>query len=465
MYKFNTNIEWFSSELENIIKLFYGKILTSTEITANFDVEHNAKISINQKIWVYNFNFDLIKDNLENKRIISRFYKNCLYKSLSDYYGYSLPWGSLTGIRPTKLIYEYLEKGLSLTQARHQIEVDFNVNNLKSKLVCDVVKNQIGYINKQQNQINLYVHIPFCPSKCNYCSFLSLEVLKNEHFLVPYVDQLVVEINKAKDFLEKQNKKIYSVYIGGGTPTSLPDFLFEKVLNAIGKINVEYTCEAGRPETITKAKLDLMQKYGVNRISINPQTLNLQTLIKIKRNHTVEEFFNAYSLTKNYDFIINVDLIAGLEDETLNDFIYTLDEIQNLKPHNITIHTLSKKRGSILSQNNNVFELDGVTNAMTEYALNTLSLKNYLPYYLYRQKNMKENLENLGFCLNTTQCVNNITVMEESLSVFACGAGAISKRIYQKQGRIERFANVKDVKLYLETFDEKLKFKEQLFKD
>ena len=230
------------------------------------------------------------------------------------------------------------------------------------------------------------------------------------------------------------------------------------MLKDLPSSGLEFTVEAGRPDTITEEKLDAIKRVGATRICVNPQTFNDETLEKIGRAHNTADFYDKYALARRYGFDINVDLIAGLSDETIKDFAFSLDSAFSLRPENITVHTLSRKNGSQLKQQGKYDNSD--ISLMTEYAYEKLTSGEYIPYYLYRQKQMLGNLENVGYCISGKQCVNNITTMEDCMSVVACGAGAISKIVETRENRIERLANLRDVRLYLQQFDKKLEEKE-----
>ncbi|MBR2988160.1 MAG: radical SAM protein, partial [Clostridia bacterium] len=240
-------------------------------------------------------------------------------------------------------------------------------------------------------------------------------------------------------------------------PTSLDAEQIYQLFSDFPFREVEFTIEAGRPDTITEEKLDAMKKVGANRVCVNPQSLVNRTLVSIGRAHTAEDFFEKFALVRRYGFDINVDTIAGLVGETLDDFVYTLDGVCALNPENITVHTLSRKNGSALAQGGKFDNAE--VEKMVDYAFTKLTANGYLPYYLYRQKQMLGNLENVGYCKAGKQCVNNVTTMEDCLSVIACGAGAISKIVHSNENRIERFANMRDLRLYMQNFDEKLKDK------
>lgn len=385
-----------------------------------------------------------------------RLNKIIVYRALEKHTGKTMPWGALTGVRPTKLFYECLRNNRDASAARRIMEYVYGVSEGRAKLLEDIIGAQRGRVFYPEGFINLYVHIPYCTTRCSYCSFVSMPIEKCREQSKEYVKLLCDEIKASVDFLARAGKTVLSVYIGGGTPTALGERELDDVLAAIGNFDCEYTCEAGRPDTITRAKLDILKSHGVTRVCVNPQTLNNDTLIKIGRSHTVDDFFAAYDMCKAMNFDINCDLIAGLEDETLEDFKVSFDGIKSLIPENITVHSLSKKNGSGIRYS------DGVNFSapeMTEYALNHLD--GYTPYYLYRQKRQAGNLENVGFCKAGKQCVNNITTMEETVGVMACGAGAISKSI--NGGNIARLANMRDVGLYILRFEERLKYKLEFF--
>jgi oxygen-independent coproporphyrinogen-3 oxidase len=280
-----------------------------------------------------------------------------------------------------------------------------------------------------------------------------------EKYVDVYVDALVKEIEDSKRFI----KKLRSIYIGGGTPVSLSDSQLEKILKALYKINtgVEYTVEAGRPDRITESNLKLLKDYGVTRICVNPQTFNDKTLTLLGRNHTAKDVLDKYELAKK-DFIVNMDLIAGLDGESFEDFKYSLDMAKSLNPDNITVHTLCIKKGSRLAETEK--RLSGkIVSDMVDYAKDTLMNNGYNPYYLYRQKYMAGNLENVGYAKEGKSCIYNVDVMEEIANNVACGANAISKRVWNGGERIERVASPKDVITYLNKLDVIKQNKEELF--
>ena len=457
MFSVRTNRPAWESELREEVAQFFPDASEDITVEHVFDTAH--RVSINGA--PIDFQAEFLQPNSTSPiNYDKRNAKLAVYAALSAYTGRRLPWGSLTGIRPTRLLYELTDTGISLADACRTLERVYGVSHEKANLLAKIVQAQKGAVVRDEKQVNLYVHIPFCTSRCTYCSFVTEVVDKRRAWIKPYVDALVDELQAARRFLADNGYRVYSVYIGGGTPTALSAEDLSRVLQAAA-YPVEYTCEAGRPDTIDAEKLAVMAANGVTRVSINPQSLVERTLEAIGRKHTVEQFFEAYRQAEKQDFIINTDLIAGLNGETIDDFTYTLDAVAALKPHNITVHTLARKNGSTLTENT-AYAANADIERITDYSLQTLTKCGYAPYYLYRQKRMLGNLENVGYTLPGARCVNNITTMEDCMSVFACGAGAISKRVYAG-GRIERLANVRDVSLYLLEFAARLEKKHAFF--
>ena len=464
MLDFTTNRKDIENELIDEIKLFfpyiedckYKIVHECCENVYEDKIEWTNVVTVDDKTFSLNSSISLPSSVLEIKRLSKRGAKASIFNAIKEVSGIEVPWGSLTGIRPSKLVYDMLSEGVTLDECRVEMQKRFSVSERKANLICDIVKNQDGFYQKNERLFNLYVHIPFCTTKCNYCSFITEPLHRCKKLIPDYVKTLRREIEDAVSLISEQGK-LFSVYVGGGTPTALDAEDLIALFKGFPFSDVEFTVEAGRPDTITKEKMDALKELGVNRVCVNPQTLNDETLRRIGRAHTREDFFEKYSLVSEYGFRINVDLIAGLNGETLNDFKYTLDKINQLRPDNITVHTLSRKNGSAL-KNEGRYENDEVSE-MVAYAYDELTKAGYLPYYLYRQKQMLGNQENVGYCLEGTQCANNVTTMEDCLSVIACGAGAITKIVLPTENRIERFADIRDVRLYLQTFEEKLKDK------
>lgn len=452
-----TNLEFLLSELKEEGNLFDGA--DSLKIRHKFTESENKfvnTVTVNGKIYAYGNLVGAFKDDIEKKRLVKRYAKLSLYKGLSKYFEKDLPWGALTGIRPTKLAYQQMEKDGDFTEFFTDV---MKVSKEKTALTEAVINTQKGIYRRNDANTDFFVFIPFCPSRCKYCSFISADIKSADKYVDDYVNALVDEINYSAKFI----KDLRSIYIGGGTPVSLSDERLEKVLLAIDKINtgVEYTVEAGRPDAITESNLRLLKKHNVTRICVNPQTFSNKTLERLGRNHTANDVVEKYLMAKDY-FDVNMDLIAGLEGETQEDFKFSIDKAISLSPDNITVHTLCIKRGSRLAETEERLSGEAV-NGMVEYAHEALSNAGYSPYYLYRQKYMAGNLENVGYTKPNKACVYNIDVMEEIAQNVACGANAISKRVFNGGERIEREASPKDVKTYLQKLEIIKQNKSKLF--
>lgn len=468
--KIITNEQWLAQDIFDLMHLFIqDSKLDEEKPFVYFDVKCD-ELNLSKKIKI-EFDDDIIEHNeisqlnkykneLEQKRFIKRSVKKTMYQLLSKKFDKQLPWGCLTGIRPTKVAYELLEEGIDKYFVKEELMKQFYVSEEKAKLVDRTIKNQLGII-KNDKLIDLYINIPFCPSKCSYCSFISSEYKAVEKIIPDYISTLIKEINAVKKIVRENAYIIKTIYIGGGTPTVFSAEQLEDVLKELNFGVKEFTVECGRPDTITKEKLDVLKKYGVTRISINPQTFVDTTLKRIGRKHTAKDVIEAYKLAIDYDFSINMDIIAGLPGESLRGFKKTIQTLLDLYPDNITIHTLALKKGSELVKEN-VTNENEITEKMVEFGQQALIQSGYKPYYLYKLKNQNAGLENVGFFMEKS-CMFNIDSMEETASVIACGANAISKRIYFLDNRIERQANVKFATDYIARIDELIEKKRQLF--
>lgn len=465
-----TNHETFMSDIFDMVHLF----IQDTELDENkphifFDMQKGLE-SLYLKFEIHFENAKLIKDTtvciqkskneLEEKRYTKRAIKKFLYEILSKHLNKQLPWGCLTGIRPTKVAYELIESGVDKFFIKEKLINDFYVREDKAKLVDKIIKNQTCII-RNDKLVDVYINIPFCPTKCSYCSFISAEYDKVKNIIPQYINALIKEIKAVKQIIVNDLYIVRSIYIGGGTPSVLSAEDLEKILSELTFDVVEFTVECGRPDTITKEKLDVLKKYGVTRISINPQTFVDKTLKTIGRKHTAKDVIEAYKLALPYNFSINMDFIAGLPTETLRGFKKTINTALEMYPDNITIHTLALKRGSTLTEQNTQNENE-ITEKMVTYAQDTLLENGYKPYYMYKLKNQNAGLENVGFYMDKV-CMFNIDSMEETASVLACGANAITKRVYSLENRIERQANVKFANDYITRIDELIEKKKQLF--
>lgn len=452
----DTNTPEFLSELLEVENLFYGE---------NFNIIHRLKksdgklintITVNGQTYAYGNLVKPFSSIIEEKRLTKRYAKLSLYKALERVTGSSLPWGALTGIRPTKLAYDNIEREGEFSSFFTGV---MKVSEEKTALIERILESQKNIYVKDDENTDFFVFVPFCPSRCKYCSFICSDVKSAQKYIDEYVDALVNEI----EFSAKFVKKLRSIYVGGGTPVSLSNENLIKILKALCKINtgVEFTVEAGRPDCITKENLSILKDFGVNRICINPQTFNDNTLKALNRNHTANDVIEKYTLAKD-KFSINMDLIAGLEGENFDIFKDTLQKTISLSPDNITVHTLCVKKGSSLALEKKFVE-KGQVELMVNYAHNSLSKNGYNPYYLYRQKYMAGNLENVGYSKKGKECVYNIDTMEEISNTVACGANAISKRVTCSKNLVERYASPKDVLTYLNKQEKIYEGKNKLF--
>lgn len=405
----------------------------------------------------------------EKGRIKSRL-KQLLYRLLSSYTGKKLPWGNLTGIRPVKIAYGLLEEGWSHQDIIAHMQSYYDTSEEKAILGVDIAERERRILAglHAEKGYSLYVGIPFCPTTCLYCSFTSYPIGQWKKKVEAYLTAL----EKEMDYLAKafRGKILDTVYIGGGTPTTLePEELtrlFTALQDRFAFCGVkEFTVEAGRADSITKEKLKVMKKFGVTRISVNPQTMKEATLKLIGRHHTVEQAKEAFLLAREVGFTnINMDLILGLPEETREDVIHTMEAVKKLRPDSLTVHSLAIKRAAGLNQWTREHGMDTLQNTeeTMEIAAAGARALGMKPYYLYRQKNMTGNLENVGYATEGNYGIYNILMMEEKQTIAACGAGTVSKRVYP-DGQIERCDNVKDVTGYIERINEMIERKRKLF--
>lgn len=370
------------------------------------------------------------------------------------------PWGVLEGVRPTKLARNIMKKGVDRAFVSEALQDEYGVRKDKADIVARVIKHQTCII-RNEGLVNLYINIPICPSRCAYCTFISAEYKAVKDIVQDYVDALVYEIRAVKKIIANKPYVVRSIYVGGGTPTVLSEEQLEQILSELSYPVTEFTVECGRPDTITDSKLEVLKRNGVTRICINPQTFSQKTLRKIGRTNNTRDVINAYMLAMKHDFKVNMDIIAGLEGETLRIFKNNIKTLLELSPNNITVHTLSIKKNSQLDGQN--IQNDEVEK-MVDYAYDALSKDGYKPYYLYRQKHQLGGLENIGYCKMGDQCIYNIDSIEETCSIMGCGANAMSKRIDFLNETIERSKNYKFLHDYIKNIDEEIKKKLILFK-
>ncbi|MBD5509751.1 MAG: coproporphyrinogen dehydrogenase HemZ [Lachnospiraceae bacterium] len=399
-------------------------------------------------------------------------FKRFFYNMLSEYTKKTLPWGSLTGIRPTKIAMGLLENGKSGEEVISYMQKEYFVSRNKAELSVEIAEREKKLLSRihYADGYSLYIGIPFCPTTCLYCSFTSYPLCKFERLVEDYIDCLIKELRFVGEMY--RNKVLDSVYIGGGTPTTLNPAQLDRLLAAIREhfdfsTVQEFTVEAGRADSITEEKLAVLKKHGVGRISINPQTMKEETLKLIGRQATPKQVKEAFAMARAVGgFNINMDIILGLPGEGEADVKNTIEEITAMQPDSLTVHSLAIKRASHLSKwilDNGIESLKNTDKTMEIAAQGAAGLHMH-PYYLYRQKNMSGNFENVGYATEGNYGLYNILIMEEKQTIIACGAGSITKAVYP-DGRIERMDNVKDVTLYIEKIDEMIERKRKLLTD
>lgn len=461
-------------ELKQFIKMFFDN---DEDVLINLNFEYENKIINTYTVIFYKnkryeedyyFKFDILNksDKLIKKIFTAACTKSFIHAAMKIR-NVSLPWGVMCGIRPAKNVRELYEDNLSEEKIRKIFKDVYEVNEDKTDLAIEVYKNEKRIIeNIKDDYVSIYIGIPFCPTRCLYCSFVSTDIRVTKKYMDDFCLFLIEEIKKTSQILKDNNLKIDSIYIGGGTPTALSEDNLELILKSVNdnfdikNIN-EFTLEAGRADTINYKKLEIAKKYGVDRISINPQTMNDITLKKVGRHHTSEDVRKVFKIARDIGFKnINMDLIAGLPDEDFNMFKYSLDEIIKLNPENITVHSLCIKNGADIKNRDIEFTKSKVMNDMLSYTQKKMKETNRLPYYMYRQKNMLGNLENVGYSYKDKMSAYNINIMEEKQSIIALGGGGSTKLVTKND--IIRIFNFKNPKEYIERFSEILSKKDEI---
>ncbi len=476
------NIKTIGHDLEHnvwlVASLFFSDDenvnITSRAVFENGCINSHASVEYDGKCADASHSFECSDDadKHEVNKVTSAVCGMAIYKAAQTLRPKRLPWGVMTGIRPAKPIRQMLSYGFSDDYISDYITRLYGPSDKKRALATEVAKNELAIMKRNSvDDIGLYIGIPFCPTRCLYCSFVSTDLKHTKKYVGDYLKCLIREIEYARALTLSSKKRITSIYIGGGTPTSLSAKELDILLCAIEKnfdtsSLYEYCVEAGRPDTITREKLDVLKSYGVTRISINPQTMHERTLNLIGRAHSVSDIENAFSIARCVGFdTINADLIAGLPGESEDDFLYTLNAINRFAPENITVHTMSVKRGSALHQRLSNYDLTDPTTVynMLDISYDFMHETNRLPYYMYRQKNMLGNLENVGYSIKGHESLYNVNIMEEVQSILALGGGASSKAVSADGERIERVFNFKAPIEYIQRFDEILAKKDEFF--
>lgn len=456
----------FHFELENLTRLFFP----NEKITVIRDfsepqppciyTEVSDKITISVNIGSFNKSETAVKKLTDDdNELVSA---QLLYKLLCDFTGLTQPWGILTGVRPVKLLRRLAEES-NEEQAVKKFEKDFFVSNEKIALSRETEHNERKILElSKPESFSLYVGIPFCPSRCSYCSFVMASIERAEKLIEPYTKLLCEEIKRTAEIANKLGLRLETVYFGGGTPTTLSAEQLDTVLRTVNKsfdmsTCREFTVEAGRPDTIDIAKLFALKENKVDRISINPQTVNDEVLKTIGRKHTAQQFFDAFELARKCGFDnINTDLIAGLPTDTPESFKNSLDSIVGLNAECITVHTLCMKRASRLTTEGVTLDLQQARDAreMLAYTQNILGQNEYIPYYMYRQSRMVGNLENVGWSKRGFESLYNVYVMDETHTILACGSGGVTKLKRNNPDYLERIFNFKYPYEYIDRFDE-----------
>ena len=474
----HTPLEGFRNDIGDVVRLFYGEGAAVAELEAAD--AHLRHIHVQEDgLWIERFalitsggqseenelSAPVFLGGLEEKRQLKRLIKRCCYQLLKRFTGRQPAWGSLTGIRPTRLYYQQMEQGKTRGQAREALGELFDLSPEKLDLLDEIITAQQGLIARPQNACDLYIGIPFCTTRCSYCSFSSGEIGSGK-LVEPYLEALFHEIDVCSEMVKAFGLDISVGYIGGGTPSSLTtpqlDRLLSHVEKRFGRL-AEFTVEAGRPDTLDREKLSMMRSHPVSRISINPQTMNDETLRVIGRAHTSAQTIECYHLARLLGFDdINMDVIAALPGESYAMFERTLGIIRDLAPDSLTVHTLAIKRSSKLHEQK--YQQDaaavGEMVALGRQAAHEMGMR---AYYLYRQKYMAENLENVGYAKPSSVCRYNIDNMEETTSVLALGSGGISKCVMRQEEKILRAPNIANIEQYIARVDEMVERKRSVF--
>ena len=478
----------FKYEVAELIKLFYSNI--QIEFVENKALVDDQSLLIENRLFlksnnyyvetkVYKSNKCLSKNVMKRvesidilssdiRKITKLSIKQSIFGALSNISSVKVPWGVLTGIRPTKIVHDLINKQIESKDISQILLTQYKLSEEKAKLIIDIAQTERKVIKQDCiNRFSLYVSIPFCPTRCLYCSFPSNSVEKYGDEMDNYTEKLIYEIENTAKLLS--DKHIDTVYIGGGTPTALSVNNLDKIIKKIysqfdtDTIN-EFTVEAGRPDTINQEMLKMLRDNNIKRISINPQTMCGNTLKTIGRNHTPNDIIRAFKLARKLGFeIINMDIIVGLPSENSDHVTETMKQISSLEPDNLTVHTMAIKRASKLKESLKDYSLskqktiEDMLSITQEYA----SKLGMHPYYLYRQKQILGNYENVGYSKPNKECKYNILIMEEIQTIVAVGAGGTSKFYYPKEDRIERVANVKNLYEYMKRVDEMINKKEK----
>ncbi|MBU8915671.1 coproporphyrinogen III oxidase [Bacillus sp. FJAT-29953] len=488
--------ERFNRPLTLIANLFFEESQILTSQTDDADIQIAFQLQVQENIVVsakltdqsgkalfaeYQQDFKGADSEKERFKQIKNAVSHVYLTVLQDLTGITQKWGILTGVRPTKLLHKKLQEGIPAEVAHQQLKDEYLITDEKIALMHHIVNRQLTVVPdlySLEREVSIYIGIPFCPTKCAYCTFPAYAINGRQGSVDSFLGGLHYEMRKIGEWLKEKGVRITTVYYGGGTPTSITaeemDMLYEEMYNSFPDVsNIrEITVEAGRPDTITPEKLDVLKKWNIDRISINPQSYTQETLKAIGRHHTVTETIEKYHLAREMGMNnINMDLIIGLPGEGLKEFTHSLAETEKLMPESVTVHTLSFKRASEMTKNKEKYKVADRTEVekMMNLAEDWTADHGYVPYYLYRQKNILGNLENVGYSLPNQESIYNIMIMEEQQTIIGLGCGASSKFIDPVTGKITHFANPKDPKSYNDGFEayteDKIKILDELFSE
>lgn len=474
----------FKYELESVMKLFIPARLFNLVFTESYEKVNGDYAFIRRKkckfktlLYVFvNYNGKCAHKSAFLSNSIDNYENECelvlsqlLFKAMTEMTSKQAKWGVITGVRPVKRVNQMLADGYSEEEIYDVMSKRFLCHKDKIDIAYETAKTQSIILSELDDKsFSLYISIPFCPTRCSYCSFVSQSIEGCLNLIPEYVDNLCREIEYTAEIVKRLGLKLDTIYFGGGTPTTLEAFQLERIMKTIAEhfdmSSVrEYTVEAGRADTITAEKLYTLKNNGCTRLSVNPQTLNDNVLKAIGRKHTSEQFFDSYFLARSIGFnSINTDIIAGLPTDTIESFKNTIDGLIDIAPENITVHTLSIKRAAKLNHDEDKAVLENPAAEMVEYATKALLENGYKPYYLYRQKNMLDNLENIGWSRQGHESLYNIFIMEEVQTILAMGAGGSTKLIDRKNNRLERVFNYKFPLEYNKHFDLMLNKKDEI---
>lgn len=444
-------------------------------IDEQFTITTAAKLIVDRQEYTSDYSIGYATEGTEKEQNIrmKRALSHVMLDVLEQYTGMTQQWGILTGVRPTKLYHKYRKAGLPEEEIFAVLKKDFRLSDAKISLMKEIVARQLQVIpdlDEIGQEISIYIGVPFCPTMCAYCTFPAYAIQSNRKAgrVEKFIDGLHIELREMGKWLTEKNMRITSIYWGGGTPTSIEaeemDALYQTMFDSFpNKESIrEITVEAGRPDTITPEKIEVLKKWGIDRISVNPQSYTQETLKAIGRHHTVQETVDKFWLSRNMGMNnINMDLIIGLPNEGIEEFKHSLEESAKMQPESLTVHTLSFKRASEMTRNKDKYKVaDRDTVAeMMQMASNWTKENGYVPYYLYRQKNILGNLENVGYCKPGEESIYNIVIMEEVQTILGIGCGASSKFVHPVTGKITQFHNPKDPAAYIMTFEDAIKKK------